>query len=626
MQKRHQQTQLKISHLLIISITILFLVYAIHSFLTYDFTLKEAKNIAMLRIQAQANNIVTDLDKSIYDKTADFQSLTKLKQIQSAVIESNQKFDQSSLHEIDPQTEMARDGSKTPFLQDLLENEISDELNNFIAQYKQEYDYDVVNELFVTNQYGANIALASGTSDYLQFDEEWWQITKNNQNYVGSIEFNENYNDYVIAFAYPILDDASNYVGTLRISVSLRLLLHDFLNDADILHLSNKSVILIDQNGNTIFENGKFFPTNTPKEYFNSLTSENGIFESGPSNSIFVSYGKSIGYRDFSGFDWIVVIEQESSVVDEFENLEKNFLLSTLIGIVSAIILGVMLSYFVTNPLAKLSKLTALLGRGNFDAKIQKSKITEINSIIDSFVEMEVSLKKLFETEKRLAEANARIKNERLTAIGELAASMAHDMKNPLGTIRSGMDIIKRNAEIDSKVGEVIQRMDRAVSRMAHQVEDVLNFVRITPLFLKQVSINSIIESAIKSIEIPKTIQVIIEGGNITATCDEKKMEIVFINLILNSVQAIGDNQGRIMIKTKKVNENVVIEIEDSGSGVPQKIISDVFKPLVTTKQKGTGLGLASCKNITEQHGGSIKFQNNPTIFTITIPTDARTK
>jgi len=97
-------------------------------------------------------------------------------------------------------------------------------------------------------------------------------------------------------------------------------------------------------------------------------------------------------------------------------------------------------------------------------------------------------------------------------------------------------------------------------------------------------------------------------------------MEVVFINLLLNSIQSIDQNQGIISIRIKQINKNAIIEIEDSGSGIPDEVINDIFKPLITTKQKGTGLGLASCKNIIEQHGGSISFQNNPTIFTIAIP------
>jgi len=97
-------------------------------------------------------------------------------------------------------------------------------------------------------------------------------------------------------------------------------------------------------------------------------------------------------------------------------------------------------------------------------------------------------------------------------------------------------------------------------------------------------------------------------------------MEIVLINLLLNSIQSIDQNQGTISIRIKQINKNAIIEIEDSGLGIPEDIINDIFKPLVTTKQKGTGLGLASCKNIIEQHGGSISFQNNPTVFTVTIP------
>ena len=314
----------------------------------------------------------------------------------------------------------------------------------------------------------------------------------------------------------------------------------------------------------------------------------------------------SIGYREFTGFGWIVIIEQESSVIDEFEVLERNFLISTMIGVVSAVILSIILSRFVTNPLGKLSKLTVMLGKGNFDTKIQKSSITEINAIMNYFREMELSLKKLVEMEKNLVEANTRIKNERLTAIGELASSMAHDMKNPLGTIRTGIDILKRNIENNPEIDNVIHRMDRAVSRMSHQVEDVLNYVKKTPLSVKTVQIKSIINSTIESLDIPKTIQITIEGDDITINCDEKKMEVVFINLLLNSIQSIDQNQGIISIRIKQINKNAIIEIEDSGSGIPDEVINDIFKPLITTKQKGTGLGLASCKNIIEQHGGSI--------------------
>jgi signal transduction histidine kinase len=609
----------KIIYLLILAITVLFSVYAGHSYFTYEFAIDEAKKTTLLRSQAQANNIMQDLDKHIYSKILELQSLTEIKQIQLLVMESNQKFDKSNLVELESPLDITQT-DRTELMKNIFENKISARLNEFILSDKNEYNLNVVKELFVTNQYGAVIALTTGTTDYIQADEEWWQITKNKQNFVGKMEYDENYDDYVIPFAFPILDESSNYIGTLRITVSYHVLLEDFLNDADVLSEARKSVILVDNEGQAIYRNGEIFPSSSKIEYFSRFTTDNDSFEIGYPDIVFVSYATSIGYRDFSGFGWVVVIEQDSSVVEGFETLERNFLISTLLGIISATALGIILSRFVTNPLARLSKITVLLGKGDFDAKIQKSKITEINTIMNSFREMEVSLKKLFETEKKLSEANARIKNERLTAIGELSASMAHDMKNPLGTIRTGMDIIKRNVGSNPEIDTVIQRMDRAVSRMSHQVEDVLNYLRKTPLLIKPASIRSIIRSAIQSLEVPKEVQISIEGQDITIDCDEKKMEILFINLILNSIQAIDQDKGKITIKIRQSNNNAIIEIEDSGPGIEEKIIPDVFKPLVTTKQKGTGLGLASCKNIVEQHNGSISFQNDPTVFTITIP------
>ena len=98
-------------------------------------------------------------------------------------------------------------------------------------------------------------------------------------------------------------------------------------------------------------------------------------------------------------------------------------------------------------------------------------------------------------------------------------------------------------------------------------------------------------------------------------------MEIVFVNLLLNAVDAVH-REGKIAIRLKSIDNFIEIKVEDSGPGIDSESISQVFEPLFTLKQKGTGLGLASCKNIIEQHDGTIKVSNNPTTFTIMIPSN----
>ncbi|PIY90655.1 MAG: hypothetical protein COY74_00250, partial [Nitrosopumilales archaeon CG_4_10_14_0_8_um_filter_34_8] len=94
----------------------------------------------------------------------------------------------------------------------------------------------------------------------------------------------------------------------------------------------------------------------------------------------------------------------------------------------------------------------------------------------------------------------------------------------------------------------------------------------------------------------------------------------VFSNLIKNAIDAIGDNPGSIEIKCQENGNCVTIDIIDSGPGIKENNINKIFEPLYTTKQTGTGLGLVSCKNIIEQHGGKLSVKNNPTTFTITLP------
>ena len=165
---------------MIIAISTLFVVYVINGFVVSDLTLNEIKKTLTQRNEAQAFNIITDLDKFIEKRISDFKSLTTVSEIQTAIQESNKEFEGvSNLEEFITKRESEIEFTpNVPFISTVLDKELSGDLRQLIEFYKNEYDYDVVEELIVTNRYGANVALGVGTSDYRQDDEEWWQTAK----------------------------------------------------------------------------------------------------------------------------------------------------------------------------------------------------------------------------------------------------------------------------------------------------------------------------------------------------------------------------------------------------------------------------------------------------------------
>jgi len=213
------------------------------------------------------------------------------------------------------------------------------------------------------------------------------------------------------------------------------------------------------------------------------------------------------------------------------------------------------------------------------------------------------------------------VNSERLSSIGSLASRLAHDLRNPLSVIKNSMEILnlRMNPHMDEKIDHQIAMVGRAVSRMSHQIEDVLDFVNVSDLRLESSSIISIVESALLSTDVPKSIKVNMPKNSATAICDPYRLEVVLSNMIKNACQAV-DGKDEISIRINDLENDIVIEIEDSGPGIPENVLPKIFEPLFTTRQTGTGLGLASCKSIIDRHGGTISVRNNPTVFSIKIP------
>ena len=212
-------------------------------------------------------------------------------------------------------------------------------------------------------------------------------------------------------------------------------------------------------------------------------------------------------------------------------------------------------------------------------------------------------------------------KKEKLTVIGQLSSNIAHDIRNPLGTIKNaGVIIEKENNSENEIISREITRINLSVRRISHQIEEVLNYVRTTPMKLKQYSVNQTIQEAVDTLDIPSNIEINISKNDVTVKIDHEKMLIVFVNIVLNAIQSIGKNEGVITINIRENSSNVSIEFENSGPNIPAKDLKHVFDTLFTTKLEGTGLGLSSCKNIVEQHKGTIHVVTNPVMFSIKLP------
>lgn len=212
-----------------------------------------------------------------------------------------------------------------------------------------------------------------------------------------------------------------------------------------------------------------------------------------------------------------------------------------------------------------------------------------------------------------------KINEEKFSTLGELSARFAHDIRNPLSVISASMYILKSLYGVNDKQEKSFDRVQRAISRISHQIDDMLDYVKTSNLRLKNTKFSKIIRDSLDSLIIPKQIKIIVPKNDIELLCDEKQLSRALNNLILNGIQAIDENTGTIEISIEK-NNSIIIQVKDSGYGIPDTNIESIFDPLFTTKEGGTGLGLSIVKTIVNNHGGTISVTSPPTVFKITLP------
>ncbi|MFN2353451.1 MAG: DUF3365 domain-containing protein [Desulfopila sp.] len=223
---------------------------------------------------------------------------------------------------------------------------------------------------------------------------------------------------------------------------------------------------------------------------------------------------------------------------------------------------------------------------------------------------------------------------EKLAAIGQLAAGVAHEINNPLSIILCHTDIVKNEYSVTEELKEDIETIERHALNCQSTVSDLLNFARTKDSFslIQLRAVNDDIRSIVTMVEIQfakQQIEIVmdLDKNEPQWFMDHDRIQQVLINLLMNSAQAI-DTSGTIRISSQTAGENLHITIEDDGPGIPSEIIDKIFDPFFTTKgqTKGTGLGLSVSFGIVADHGGDISLTSTPgkTIFTIHLPLPGR--
>ena len=222
---------------------------------------------------------------------------------------------------------------------------------------------------------------------------------------------------------------------------------------------------------------------------------------------------------------------------------------------------------------------------------------------------------------KQLEEKLAR--TERLATIGETAAMVGHDLRNPLQGIAGAIHLMKQDSLAKDERDELLQLIENSVSYANSIVRDLMEFSAEIQLRLVDAMPESVVKEAVTAVRVPPRITL----KNLSQTrtlikVDQEQMRRVFINLIENAIDAMPQ-KGTLTISTQQLDGKVEFTFSDTGGGMPPKILENLWKPLQTTKAKGMGLGLAICKRIVEAHGGTISVRSSGsdgTTFVVQIP------
>ena len=341
------------------------------------------------------------------------------------------------------------------------------------------------------------------------------------------------------------------------------------------------------------------------------------------------------GRNDSRRLGYLILASYEKPL-QALQTTRQQILLISLLAILSGTVMVWFLVSRVTRPLSELRDGAEAVGRGDFTRRVPVRSRDECGELATVFNQMTESVQQsraqIEKTVETLKNTQAQlIQSEKLSAVGEFVAGVAHELNNPLAAVVGFAEMLK-DSEADTKNRHYLDMVHKAAYRCQKIVQSLLSFARRHQPERKPMSVNSMVEAVLEMLNYQlrtSNIEVItrLDPTLPVVLADGHQIQQVLLNVINNARQAIEGRQagGRIQITTGTFGENVRILVQDNGPGISPENLLRIFDPFFTTKQvgQGTGLGLSLCYGIIKEHGGNITPSSRPgegATFTIELP------
>ncbi len=506
----------------------------------------------------------------------------------------------------------------------------------YLREWAQEAGYYV--GVVIADRHGAVMATSTPRTPYLNGDRDWWrEAFEQRTAYVSSIRHDPALNDYLFEVSVPILDEGhAKPVGVVGLVIRRDVLMNTIL---PIRIGETGHGMLLDTEGTPLI-----CPVLPPTAHLiheallTQLAQDRPLWlvaeddAHGGRNSIVgaapVRFAHQLSTASLDGEQWFAFIRQQPE--ETYAPIYSLLVTVGLIGFGLVIVLaslGFLVGRRIVSPILALRREADALRRNvatlpdsipTRDGTARPASIDirtgdEIEDLARTFEAMRSALEESLRTVKTQQEEL--IRREKLASVGQLLAALAHDLRNPLGVIRSSAQLVLEEQQAESVKQEVARYIIEEVDRLTHRINDFLRYARQKPPEPKPVLLRDLAEAALRQWNAQGSHESIALDTNFADALgpvhvDPDQVKEALVNLLINAREAMPHG-GRLMVATRAAEQGQVeIEIADTGCGIAPAHLEHIFEPFSTTKEYGTGLGLTNVKRLIQENGGFLDVQS----------------